>query len=67
MFDEFLSPWTLLIKSLGLVLAVASGLSLGKEVNVYFICMTSLNINDSVLGTPCTCFLLHGFFNIKIV
>ena len=31
-FDEFLGPWTLLIKSLGLVLAVASGLSLGKEV-----------------------------------
>ncbi|THH09923.1 hypothetical protein EW145_g1683 [Phellinidium pouzarii] len=29
--DEFLGPWTLLIKSLGLVLAVASGLSLGKE------------------------------------
>ncbi|GAA5864849.1 hypothetical protein JCM8547_009250 [Rhodosporidiobolus lusitaniae] len=27
----FLSPWTLLIKSLGLPLAVASGLSLGKE------------------------------------
>jgi len=30
-FDEFLGPWTLLIKSLGLALAVASGLSLGKE------------------------------------
>ncbi|KAF7977593.1 hypothetical protein HWV62_3192 [Athelia sp. TMB] len=30
--DRFLSPWTLLIKSLGLALAVASGLSLGKEV-----------------------------------
>ncbi|KAH8111035.1 Cl-channel protein [Phellopilus nigrolimitatus] len=30
-FDEFLGPWTLLIKSLGLVLAVASGLFLGKE------------------------------------
>ncbi|KAI5124285.1 hypothetical protein M0805_005132 [Coniferiporia weirii] len=29
--NEFLGPWTLLIKSLGLVLAVASGLSLGKE------------------------------------
>ncbi|GAA5889468.1 hypothetical protein JCM6882_007039 [Rhodosporidiobolus microsporus] len=27
----YLSPWTLLIKSLGLPLAVASGLSLGKE------------------------------------
>ncbi|BGP17587.1 chloride channel [Rhodosporidiobolus nylandii] len=27
----FLSPWTLIIKSLGLPLAVASGLSLGKE------------------------------------
>ena len=30
--DAFLKPWTLLIKSVGLVLAVASGLSLGKEV-----------------------------------
>ncbi|KAJ7493396.1 Cl-channel protein [Mycena galericulata] len=27
----FLSPWTLLIKAIGLALAVASGLSLGKE------------------------------------
>jgi len=32
-FDAFLTPWTLLIKALGLALAVASGLSLGKEVN----------------------------------
>lgn len=32
-FDEFLGPWTLLIKSLGLVLSVASGLSVGKEVS----------------------------------
>ncbi|KAG6891248.1 hypothetical protein C0995_008500 [Termitomyces sp. Mi166 len=30
-FDAFLSPWTLLIKAVGLALAVASGLSLGKE------------------------------------
>ncbi|PPQ91494.1 hypothetical protein CVT25_013751 [Psilocybe cyanescens] len=30
-FDAFLGPWTLLIKALGLALAVASGLSLGKE------------------------------------
>ncbi|KAJ3843242.1 Cl-channel protein [Lentinula raphanica] len=30
-FDAFLTPWTLLIKALGLALAVASGLSLGKE------------------------------------
>jgi chloride channel 3/4/5 len=29
--DGFLTPWTLLIKALGVVLAVASGLSLGKE------------------------------------
>ncbi|EPT02984.1 hypothetical protein FOMPIDRAFT_1159568 [Fomitopsis schrenkii] len=29
--DSFLSPWTLLIKTLGVALAVASGLSLGKE------------------------------------
>lgn len=31
--DAFLSGWTLLIKSLGLALAVSSGLSLGKEVS----------------------------------
>ncbi|OSD04776.1 hypothetical protein PYCCODRAFT_1450809 [Trametes coccinea BRFM310] len=29
--DAFLGPWVLLIKALGLALAVASGLSLGKE------------------------------------
>lgn len=29
--DEFLGPWVLLIKAVGLALAVASGLSLGKE------------------------------------
>ncbi|KAF9069790.1 chloride channel [Rhodocollybia butyracea] len=29
--DSYLTPWTLLIKALGLALAVASGLSLGKE------------------------------------
>lgn len=33
MFDAFLTPWTLLIKALGLALAVASGLSLGKEAS----------------------------------
>jgi chloride channel 3/4/5 len=33
MFDGFLTPWTLLIKALGLALAVASGLSLGKEAS----------------------------------
>ncbi|KAF9462921.1 Cl-channel protein [Collybia nuda] len=30
-FDAFLTPWTLLVKAVGLALAVASGLSLGKE------------------------------------
>ncbi|PFH51941.1 hypothetical protein AMATHDRAFT_39855 [Amanita thiersii Skay4041] len=30
-FDTFLTPWTLLIKAVGLALTVASGLSLGKE------------------------------------
>ncbi|KAM5536604.1 hypothetical protein V8D89_009699 [Ganoderma adspersum] len=29
--DQFLGPWVLLIKAVGLALAVASGLSLGKE------------------------------------
>lgn len=32
--DAFLSPMTLFIKALGLALAVASGLSLGKEVQM---------------------------------
>jgi len=32
-FDTFLTPWTLLIKALGLALSVASGLSLGKEAS----------------------------------
>lgn len=36
-FDEFLGPWVLLIKSLGLALAVASGLSLGKEARYLFV------------------------------
>ncbi|KAJ6624915.1 Cl-channel protein [Mycena sp. CBHHK59/15] len=30
-FSAFLTPWTLVIKAIGLALAVASGLSLGKE------------------------------------
>ena len=33
--DAFLSAWTLLIKSLGLALAVSSGHSLGKEVSMW--------------------------------
>lgn len=34
--DLFLSPWTLLVKAVGLALAVASGLSLGKEVRACY-------------------------------
>ncbi|KAJ7576923.1 Cl-channel protein [Mycena floridula] len=43
-FDAFLSPWTLLIKALGLALAVASGLSLGKEGPLVHVacCMANL-------------------------
>ena len=42
-FDRFLSGWTLLIKALGLALAVASGLSLGKEVKWrQFVCPNHL-------------------------
>ncbi|KAG8901755.1 hypothetical protein FRC00_004894 [Tulasnella sp. 408] len=42
--DEFLSPWTLLIKALGLALSVGSGLSLGKEGPLVHVscCMASL-------------------------
>ncbi|KAG9017948.1 hypothetical protein FRB90_000074 [Tulasnella sp. 427] len=42
--DQFLSPWTLLIKALGLALSVASGLSLGKEGPLVHVscCMASL-------------------------
>ncbi|EEB95446.1 hypothetical protein MPER_05586, partial [Moniliophthora perniciosa FA553] len=35
-FEAFLTPWTLLIKALGLALAVASGLSLGKKRLCFF-------------------------------
>ncbi|KAL0953386.1 hypothetical protein HGRIS_004625 [Hohenbuehelia grisea] len=48
-FDAFLSPWTLLIKALGLALAVASGLSLGKE-------------GPLVHVSCCMAFLLSRFF-----
>lgn len=43
-FDEFLSPWTLLIKAVGLALSVASGLSLGKEGPLVHVacCMVSM-------------------------
>lgn len=43
MFDASLTPWTLLIKALGLALAVASGLSLGKEASF---CDTDLPASD---------------------
>ena len=39
--DAFLSPWTLFIKALGLALAVASGLSLGKEVSIHVVILPS--------------------------
>ncbi|KAJ7272542.1 Cl-channel protein [Mycena haematopus] len=45
----FLTPWTLLIKALGLALAVASGLSLGKE-------------GPLVHVACCMAFLLSRFF-----
>ncbi|KAF9508161.1 hypothetical protein BS47DRAFT_1373732 [Hydnum rufescens UP504] len=43
--DAFLGPWTLLIKALGLALAVASGLSLGKEGPMVHVscCMAALS------------------------
>ncbi|ESK97796.1 voltage-gated chloride [Moniliophthora roreri MCA 2997] len=42
--EAFLTPWTLLIKALGLALAVASGLSLGKEGPLVHVacCLASL-------------------------
>ncbi|KAJ6485834.1 Cl-channel protein [Mycena sanguinolenta] len=46
---SFLTPWTLLIKALGLALAVASGLSLGKE-------------GPLVHVACCMAFLLSRFF-----
>ncbi|KDQ61345.1 hypothetical protein JAAARDRAFT_149999 [Jaapia argillacea MUCL 33604] len=45
-FDSFLSGWTLLIKGLGLALAVASGLSLGKEGPlVHVACCMAFNLS----------------------
>ncbi|KAG8958639.1 hypothetical protein FRC03_008939 [Tulasnella sp. 419] len=42
--DAFLGPWTLLVKAIGLALAVASGLSLGKEGPLVHVssCLASL-------------------------
>ncbi|EKM50668.1 uncharacterized protein PHACADRAFT_264052 [Phanerochaete carnosa HHB-10118-sp] len=51
-FDAFLSPWTLFIKALGLALAVASGLSLGKE-------------GPLVHVSCCMAFLLSRIFKVK--
>lgn len=51
-FDAFLGPWTLLIKALGLALAVASGLSLGKE-------------GPLVHVACCMAFLLARIFKLK--
>jgi hypothetical protein len=62
-FDAFLTPWTLLIKALGLALAVASGLSLGKEVNdpsysrVIFVFDIYVRVPSSMWPVAChTCF-----------
>lgn len=49
MFDAFLTPWTLLIKALGLALAVASGLSLGKEASPFG--TVSLPSDQDILGS----------------
>ncbi|TCD69139.1 hypothetical protein EIP91_008615 [Steccherinum ochraceum] len=51
-FDAFLGPWTLLIKAVGLALAVASGLSLGKE-------------GPLVHVACCTAYLLLRLFNFR--
>ena len=66
MFDEFLSPWILLIKSLGVVLAVASGHSLGKEVtSVEFACgyISSMSLK----GSSRPHFLLHSLPDFETI
>ncbi len=51
----------MLIKALGLALAVASGLSLGKEVIIYFLYLGSYRImTHKSLGPSSTRSLLHG-------
>jgi hypothetical protein len=56
--DAFLSPGTLCIKFVGLALAVASGLSLGKEVQgLYSFTDITTKIHVGSFGA---CFLLHG-------
>ena len=55
-FDSFLSPWTLLIKALGLALSVSSGLSLGKEVNL--LCLDPF-LRLMILGAVSTRIVLH--------
>ncbi|KAG8854438.1 hypothetical protein FRB96_007500 [Tulasnella sp. 330] len=48
--DEFLSPGTLLIKALGLALAVASGLSLGKEGPLVHVSCCAASLFLSLIG-----------------
>ncbi|KAK2463643.1 hypothetical protein APHAL10511_004394 [Amanita phalloides] len=43
-FDAFLTPWTLFIKAVGLALAVASGLSLGKEGPLVHVACCMVNL-----------------------
>ena len=63
-FDEFLGPWVLLIKSLGLALAVASGLSLGKEVRWYETTQLFAGL-DTEIGSPSPCRMFYGVRDFK--
>jgi H+/Cl- antiporter ClcA len=63
--DAFLSPWTLLIKSLGLALSVASGLSLGKEVYIHTGYVTICN--NEPTGTISSHCVLYCKFTVAIV
>ena len=53
--DAFLTPWTLLIKALGLALSVASGLVLGKEVRMAFLTYSHLIYHQGPLVHVACC------------
>lgn len=65
MFDAFLTPWTLLVKALGLALAVASGLSLGKEAGLCDIGLFPLT--KTFLGSFSARSVLHGLLSFSTV
>ena len=51
----YLGAWTLLVKSLGMVLAVGAGLTLGKEGPLVHVACCCGNLFTRCVYTACTC------------